>query len=90
VNAKVGLLLELSEGRSIWIDREGGWPSELSGRRLRVTGVVTRRADLPVFIPEPGEFPPQGTPVPPGTDLEKARIRYVLSPVRWTLLEDAR
>jgi hypothetical protein len=50
----------------------------LSGARVRVQGVVTQRADLPVFIQKEGEPIMQGMPVPEGTDLDKARRRYVL------------
>jgi hypothetical protein len=58
----------------------GAW-GKADGARVRVQGVVAERADLPVFIPKPGEEPIQGIPVPEGTDLEKARRRFVLEMV---------
>lgn len=62
------------------------WWALPSGARVRVTGTVTRRADLPVFIPKPGEPAVQGIPVPPGTDLEAARRRFVLERARVTVV----
>lgn len=86
-DAKLGALLELP-GDSIWLDREA-WPAGYHGKRVRVTGVVIRRDDLPVFIAEPGkdEEARAGIPVPPGTDLSRARIRYLLAKPAWTQLE---
>jgi hypothetical protein len=56
---------------------EDAW-GQLNGARVRVQGVVNERADLPVFIPRPGGPRLQGIPMPEGTDLEKARRRFVL------------
>ena len=88
VDAKLGALLELP-GDSIWLDRKA-WPAGTYGHRVRVTGVVIRRDDLPVFIPEPGEGEETraGIPVPPGTDLRKARVRYLLANPTWVKLEE--
>jgi hypothetical protein len=72
---------------SIWIE-EGGksLPSELSNKRIIVTGTVIERNDLPVFVPEPGKpFVHQGIPVPEGTDLKKASHRFLLKDVTWKL-----
>ena len=85
VDAKLGALLELP-GDSIWLDRKD-WPAGYYGRRVRVTGVVIRRDDLPVFIPEEGEER-AGIPVPPGTDLREARVRYLLANPAWVKLEE--
>ena len=57
------------------------------GTRLRVSGTVIRRSDLPVFIEEPGDLPSAGMPMPKGTDLEKARIRYLLQEATWEVIE---
>lgn len=90
LNARSGALL--SEGkREIWIDLDG-WPAGYSqggdrGKRVRVTGTVVERADLPVFVEKKGELPKSGIPVPEGTDLEKAARRYLLQDPTWTLLE---
>lgn len=40
----------------VWIDGLDAWPKELSGKRLRVTGVVILRNDLPYR--KEGERPP--------------------------------
>ena len=88
VDDKAGARLELP-GDSIWLDRNA-WPRGFYGKRVRVTGVVIRRDDLPVFIPEPGEQEEAraGIPVPPGTDPRQARVRYLLANPAWTKLEE--
>ena len=89
VNAKLGPCLLTSDGR-IWIDGLEAWPREYrgvkDGTRLRVSGTVIRRSDLPVFIEHEG---PQsaGMPMPKGTDLEKAAIRYLLQEATWEVIE---
>jgi hypothetical protein len=57
---------------------DDAWDRLRHGARARVRGFVAERADLPVFIEEPGGPVMQGIPVPPGTDLEKARRRWVI------------
>ena len=69
-----------------WIDLLGEWPETLQGRRLRVTGTLIERHDLPVFIPRDDELPIAGIPVPEGTDLHKASHRYLLTHATWSLL----
>jgi hypothetical protein len=87
-NAKMGARLEGGDF-SIWVDLPNdAWPDGLyhgndDGELVVVTGTVTQRADVPVFIPKEGEPPMQGVTVPPGTDLEEARKRYVLVDVTW-------
>jgi hypothetical protein len=58
--------------------------------RVRVRGVVSRRADRPVFIQRPGAPPMQGIPVPEGTDLEAARRRWVLEHASVEVVRSAR
>ena len=87
---KIGPLLVMPRG-SIAValaDPRGdeAWWALPSGARVGAEGVVTRRADLPVFVPKPGEPEVQGIPVPPGTDLEAARRRFVLERARVTLI----
>lgn len=88
-NAKLGPQV-ICRGFSLWIDGMQSWPdkyySKKGGRRVRVTGVLIERHDLPVFIHKPGDPIMSGMPVPPGTDLKKARHRYLLKNVRWKLL----
>jgi hypothetical protein len=66
-NAKLGAQL-LGKGGAIWIDGlhawpEGFYPGRGAGKRLRVTGTVIRKDDLPVFVGRPGELP-KGDPGP--------------------------
>src|SRR5262245_20467444 len=66
-NAQLGALLQGKEG-AIWIDGLESWPEGFysggdKGKRLRVTGTVVRKDDLPVFVQKPGELPRAGIPV---------------------------
>ena len=86
-NAKLGALLETETG-NVWIDGLESWPEGFyqgpgTGKRLRVTGVVVERHDLPVFVRKPGEPEMQGMPVEPGTDLHTASKRYLLRDASW-------
>ena len=45
------------------MDRLDEWPEPLQGRRLRVTGTLIERHDLPVFIQREDEDPIAGIPV---------------------------
>ena len=83
-NAKSGALLT-GDGPEIWIDGLQEWPADVPrGTRVQVTGTVIARADLPVFVDEPGSLPRTGIPVPPGTDLDRAARRFLLTDIRWT------
>jgi hypothetical protein len=73
--AKMGPVL-VGEGREIWISGLEEWPP--GAKRVRVTGVVIERNDLPVFVPDDGGLQKGGMPVAPGTDLEAASHRYLL------------
>jgi hypothetical protein len=57
------------------------------GKRVRVTGTVIERHNLPVFIPRKDELPVQGIPVPEGTDLHKASRRFLLQDAKWVVVE---
>jgi hypothetical protein len=87
-NAKMGAFLE-GEDFSIWVDLPNdAWPDGMyhgndKGDVVVVTGTVVQRADVPAFIPKDGEPPMQGVAMPPGTDLEEARKRYILENVTW-------
>lgn len=67
----IGVALAGAGGDAAWWDVPGG-------ARVRVQGVVSERADLPVFVQREEEPVVQGIPVPEGTDLDKARRRYVI------------
>jgi hypothetical protein len=92
-NAKSGPLL-VGEGGEIWIDGLSEWPSEVMGagtfgrgKRVRVTGQVIRRADLPAFVEKPGEPRKTGIPVASEAQLEAASTRFLLRGATWTVLE---
>lgn len=85
-NAKVGPLL-LGPPEDIWIDGMDAWKDSVVGKRVRVTGRVIEKADLPVFEHEEGAPEKGGMPVPKGTDLQKASRRFLLTDVQWKLLE---
>jgi len=81
-DAKLGALLETSQG-TVWIDGMHSWPHGIMGQRVRVTGRVIERGDLPVFVRRKGEPEMQGMPVPAGTDLDAASRRFLLADAQW-------
>ena len=92
INAKLGALL-ITEDGSIWINGKEEWPKGYyyggdNGKKLKVTGTVIEKYDLPVFIQKEGELPQSGIPVPEGTDLKEASRRYLLKNVKWEIISD--
>lgn len=90
-NAKLGAMLK-GDGPDIWIDGLDAWPPELylghgQGKRVMVTGTVTERYDLPIFVQEQGRLPKSGMPVAPGTNLEEASKRFLLRDPKWFPVE---
>ena len=83
---KLGAALR-GTGFEVWIDRMHEWPAAAAGRKVRVTGVLEERHDLPVYIPKAGEPPAGGIPVPEGTDLRQASRRFVVREAKWSLIE---
>ncbi len=85
-NLKLGAVVDTEKGM-IWLDGIDSWPDDLNGRKVKVEGTVIKKNDLPVFI-EKKEGEPQvsGMPVPEGTDLEKAGLRYLLENPGWEAL----
>jgi len=71
----------------VWIDQLQDWPRQYVGQRVRVTGVLDERHDLPVFIQKPGEPVAGGIPVPEGTDLHAASRRYIVRNAKWSLIK---
>ena len=71
----------------VWIDQLQDWPSQYVGQRVRVTGILEERHDLPVFIQKPGEPVAGGIPVREGTDLRAASHRYVVRNAKWSLIK---
>jgi len=89
-SSKMGAYLT-EDGQDIWIDDLYHWPdaflkSDGWGKRVRVTGTVTKRDDMPVFVSKPGVWL-QGIPVQSEEELEKARWRILLKDARWSLME---
>jgi hypothetical protein len=56
------------------------------GVHVRVKGRIAERADLPVFVEDPNGPIMQGIPVPAGTDVEKARRRWVIEHAQATVV----
>ena len=84
--AKMGPLVKTEKG-SVWVELPRGWPPGAKGKRVRVTGTLTQRSDLPVFVAKPGEPARAGMPVPEGTNLVEAAKRGVLTDVTVTIIE---
>jgi hypothetical protein len=82
---KLGAALR-GNGFDVWIDRMERWPAEALGRKVRVTGILEERQDLPVYIQKAGEPPAAGIPVPEGTDLREASRRYLVRDSKWSLI----
>jgi hypothetical protein len=90
-NSKLGAEL-VGDKNSIWIDGIDAWPEGFyrggdKGKRLRVTGTVVKRDDLPVFFAKPGEPPRQGMPLQSEEELDKAKWRFLLKDATWVVLE---
>lgn len=91
VDAKLGALLQ-GEEASIWLDGLDSWPEGFfsggdQGKRIRVTGTVIKKDDVPVFVQRPGEPPRAGIPVTSEEEQEKGKWRYLLKDTKWTVLE---
>ncbi len=91
VNAKLGAML-IGEGPEIWIDALDAWPEGFylggrEGKKLRVTGIVIERTDLPAFVTQEGQEQKSGIPVKNNTDLEKAQKRFLLKDATWVVVE---
>ena len=84
VNAKLGALVDTGS-ETLWIDGMHSWPEAAWDKRVKVTGRLIERSDLPVFVQKEGEPMMQGMPVPAGTDIEKASRRFLLSEVQWAI-----
>lgn len=93
VNAKLGALLMTEDGSSIWINNLDEWPNGyyLGGedcKTVTVTGRIISKNDLPVFIYKEGDPIKSGIPVPEGTDLKKAKRRFLLKNAKWEIIDE--
>ncbi len=90
IGMKAGAAL-FGEGPMIFIDGiqwpDGYYLGGDRGKRVRVTGTVIERHDLPVFIPKTGEPVVQGIPVSEGTDLQKASRRFLIQNAKCVVVE---
>jgi len=90
-NMKVGAYLVATGKGGIFIDGLHGWPdgyySGGQGKRLRVTGTVIQKDDLPVFVVSPNGPVIQGMPVNSGEEAKKEKWRYLLKDAKWAVLE---
>ena len=83
---KLGAVLR-GKDFDVWIDPLQDWPRDYVGQRVRVTGILEERHDLPVFIQKQGEPVAGGIPVPQGTDLHQASRRFVVRDAKWSLIK---
>ena len=86
-DVKLGAMLELPDA-VLWVDGIDAWPAGFNGKKVRATGVLIVKGDLPLFVRKPDEPVRSGIEVPPGTDLEKASRRYLLSKAKYSKLAD--
>jgi hypothetical protein len=82
---KLGAALR-GDGFDVWIDRLDGWPSNHSGRRVRVTGILEERHDLPVYIQRPGD-PPAAAFRSPKARIAQGEPRYIVRNPKWSLIQ---
>jgi len=90
-DTKLGAML-VGKDNDIWIDGLHRWPEGFylggdKGKRLRVTGTVIRKDDLPAFVQKPGGIVQAGIPVESEKELAKAKRRYLLKDAKWVVLE---
>jgi hypothetical protein len=90
IDRKFGAQLWTERG-DVWIDNLPRWPEGFysggdKGKRLRVTGTLIKRDDMPVFVQKLGGVVPQGIAVTE-QELEQAKWRYLLQDANWTVLE---
>lgn len=75
-NAKMGAMVQL-KNVALFVDGQDSWPSDWpTGARVRVTGVVEKRDDMPVVVP--------GEPISGG--VEGSPTRYLLTDPKWERL----
>ena len=90
-NAKMGALLQGKEN-SIWIDGLDSWPESIFTKGdkrevLRVTGIVIKKDDLPVFIQKAGDPQGAGMPVKSQDNVEREKWRYLLKNATWEVIK---
>ena len=92
LDEKVGAVL-VNGDRSIYIDGLDRWPAGFyrggsDGKRVRVTGQVIEKSDLPVFVASStGGLQKAGIPVQSEEQVAAARLRWLLTGAKWEPLE---
>ncbi len=86
-DAKGGAVI-ITNGSLVWIEDLNFWPDKFFGKKVRVTGIVIQKEDLPVFEIEPGSEQKTGIPVEPGTGIQRASLRYLLGGATWELANE--
>jgi hypothetical protein len=92
-NRTLGATVSAEHG-VIWIDDFSGWPKEIypsikSQTRVRVTGTLLKRDDMPVYLVEPDDPSIRaGIAVDSKEELERLKWRYLLKDVSWSVVED--
>lgn len=71
----------------VWLENVASWPETVVMKKVEVKGRLEVDQGLPVFIQHTNDLTPQGIPVPAGTDMRKASMRYVLAQPTWKLLK---
>lgn len=92
INLHLGAMVK-TEGYSIWIENLDCWPNgyylgEDKCKTVRITGKIIQKSDLPVFLYKEGDPIRSGIPVPEGTDLKKAKRRFLLRNADWEVIEE--
>ena len=86
-NEKLGAVLVLESGQTIWMNEMERWPNgyytEKESKSVQVTGVLIEKYDLPIIVPSNDSIVKQGIPVPQGTDLKEASHRYLMKNYNW-------
>lgn len=80
-NGPLGAFVQVEGTERIWINQLRAWRSGIcrggeGGIRVRHRGTVIKRQRRPALISRPKSLPIHGLPVPPGTALSRAPIRY--------------
>ncbi|CAN0453513.1 unnamed protein product, partial [Phaeothamnion confervicola] len=88
VETKIGCCILPANGAAVFIDGLNFWPDGFyeggpKGKRVVSHGFLVERYDLPVYEAKPGEPPQSGIPVPPGTDMHKAKRRLLQILAEW-------
>lgn len=83
---RMGAMVQL-DGKAIYLLGLYQWPAEALGKKVRVTGRLIRKSDLPVYVWGTIHDTKSGIHVPPGVDLVQARRRHLLAEFDWKVID---